>query len=292
VTKRAILTGCDMNYMPGAAALLRSVARHHPNVARYCIVPDRDKVSAEHALAGLATVITPPRPIRGLAERMQVAYGKIFMPLLVPHETTLWLDSDIVVCRPIDELFAVVSGHVRAVCSTPHGKVTHNLPLKLRTRFEDLCPQASREAGFNGGVFALRPTDWPDLVEKIEQMIADLGWSTTDIFYEQALLNHLFLGKIDYLPMEYNWTELFDKPPPSSVRVVHFASKPKPWMPGYPKHEPGYWFWVRHGMPRASLSQRMAIRTWVWLNTPRRHISRLIRKVRGKNDQSSDQRCL
>ncbi len=37
--KKALVTGCDPNYLDGAEALLRSVARLHPEVDRYCLAP-------------------------------------------------------------------------------------------------------------------------------------------------------------------------------------------------------------------------------------------------------------
>jgi len=73
---------------------------------------------------------------------------------------------------------------------------------------------------------------------------------------------------------------MFDTPPdPAVVRLVHFASKPKPWQAGYPTHEPGYWFWVKHALGETDPAVLRAVRRRILLHTPRRLLARFVRRA-------------
>jgi len=279
MSSKAVLTGCDLNYLPGAVAMLGSVARHHPEVERFCIVPEAEKTQAEAALGGLAKVITPPRRIPGVIDRLQIAHGKVFASDLSYFEVVAWVDTDIVFCRPAPAIWDVRPGRAVAVRCPDTNRVPHNLPTELRPRFAQLYPVLSAQPGFNGGLFAIRPKDWPDLTSDLHRVLIQMQCENHPVYFDQPLLNVMFGDRVDLLDPTYNWTELYDDPPSArQVRVVHFASKPKPWMTGYPRHEPGYWFWVRHGLAVTDPFRLAAVRARILARTPRRLLGRLWRK--------------
>ena len=280
MTRRAIFTACDRNYLPGAVAMLGSARRHHPDVDRFCMVPPVDEAFAVETLGELATVLTPPRRIAGVTDRLQIAYARVFMVDRTEYDVITWVDSDILFCRPAPELWQVRPQRAVAVRTPDTNRVPHNLPDELREPFRILFPALSNTPGFNSGVFALRPTDWPDLQARIEQLLVDLNCADHRHFFDQPLLNVVFEGRADLLDPTFNWTEMFDTPPdPAVVRLVHFASKPKPWQPGYPTHEPGYWFWVKHGLGETDPAVLSVVRRRILLHTPRRLLGRLFHKV-------------
>jgi len=280
INKIGIFTGCNARYLPGATATVRSVRRFHPDVDVYCFVPPELVGQAEAALGEAARVICPPRPVDGVSAGSQVKFARLFMAERAEYDVVLWLDSDTVVCRPIDELFAVSPGRVRAVGCHPTNRVPHVLPAGCRAGYCATFPALTDVPGFNSGVLALRPADWPTLVADMERLLGRLGFDRTLPFGDQALLNGLFQGRSDLLPFEFNWTEMFDAPPADGlVRVVHFCSNPKPWEPGYPRHEPGYWFWLKYGLGETDPAVLRAVRRRIRMQSPRRLLGRLIRKV-------------
>lgn len=280
MTRLALLTACDRNYLPGAAAMLGSARRHHPGIERFCMVPPADVAEFERAIGHLTTVLTPPRRIAGVAERLQLAHAKVFAADLTDFDVVAWVDTDVLFCRPAPEIWQVAPGRATAVRTPPANRVPHNLPVSLRSRFAELYPDLAGVPGFNGGLLAVRPTDWPDLQPRLEAVIRDMGCENHPEYFDQPLLNAVFRGRADLLPEAFNWTEMFDAPPDRvRVRVVHFASKPKPWMPGYPRHEPGYWFWVRHGLAETSPARLAAVNGRIWLHTPKRLLARAVRRA-------------
>lgn len=275
--RNALFTACDRNYLPGVVAMLGSARRHHPEVDRFCMVPPNDKELAEQTLTGLATVLIPPRRIAGVTVRLQIAHAKVFAADLTQYEAVAWVDGDILFCRPAPELWNVKPGRAVAVQTPPTNRVHHNLPVELRDRFCAMHPTLAAVPGFNGGLFVIRPADWRDFQTLLEQVFIDLKCENHANYFDQPLLNVVFKDKADLLGSEFNWTEMFDTPPPiHRVRLVHFASRPKPWEAGYPRHEPGYWFWVKHGLCETNQPRLAATKAWIWLNTPRRKLSRLL----------------
>jgi len=280
MTRIAVFTACDRIYLPGAVAMLGSARRHHPEVDRFCMVPEQDREFATAALDGLATVLTPPRRIAGVVDRLQIANSKVFVSDRTEYDAIAWVDCDVVFCRPAPEIWDIRPGRVVAVRTPPSNRVPHNLPTELRDRFRELYPNLSATPGFNGGLFALRPSDWPNLQMLLEHTLTKLGFQDQPQYFDQPILNAMFEGRVDFLDSIFNWTEMFDTPPdPAVVKVVHFASRPKPWEPNYPKHEPGYWFWVKHGLAEADEVRLNRVRRNIWLRTPKRKLAKLIRKV-------------
>ena len=283
MSKNALFTACDRNYIPGAVAMLGSARRHHPEVDRFCMVALADAEFARRALGELATVRTLPRRIDGVHDRLQIANAKVFLSDFRNHAVVAWVDSDILFCRPAPAIWDVQPGRVVAVACPPGHRVPHGMPFDLRAEFADLWPAVAARPGFNAGLFALRPGDWPDLCAEMTRAITRGGWYDHPEYFDQTLWNAIFDGREDLLDSQYNWTEMFDAPPdPGTVRLVHFASRPKPWEPGYPVHEPAYSFWVEHGLNEQDSAILRRVRRRIRIRTPRRLLARLLRRLRAK----------
>ena len=83
--------------------------------------------------------------------------------------------------------------------------------------------------------------------------------------------------RVRYLPRAFNAHHVFDYPIPFRVRLVHFTNVPKPWQPGYPKHEPAYYYWLRYGEVETRFKPLAKAKLRIWLRTPRRLLSRFLR---------------
>jgi lipopolysaccharide biosynthesis glycosyltransferase len=275
---KALVTACNASYLVGAETLLRSVKKFHPDVKRYCIVPSSDLAIAQARLtsANLAEAVSMPRHLRGVPDRFQIAIARAFTPMF-PEDVAAWIDCDAVMCRPSPELWRVPDGKVNAVCDTAY-EIVNMVDPRLRVSFEKLFPEALHQRGLNTGFFSLHTAEWKDLPEKCERALVEGQFAFYPSIFDQPLLGALMLSKMNWLPFAFNAHHIFDYHIPRDVRVVHFTSNPKPWMPGYPKHEPGYYYWVRYGLEETRISRLMAVRWRILVRTPRRIVSRFLRQ--------------
>lgn len=277
--RRTLATGCDLNYLMGATALLRSVRHYHPEVGRVCFTPRGEVQEAQTRLGDLAHVVAAPRVIRGVTDRLQMTAVRVFVPTL-GGDTVVWADSDTVFCRAAPELWEVNPGAVTAVMNIPGHQVSDNVPPDIRAMFREMFPELDGQRGFNSGVFGIRPADWSDLPERFEAVIDRPGFADHQAFFDQPILNAIMLSRVQWLPRVFNASSLFDLPVPPRVRVVHFTSSPKPWMRSFPRHEPAYYYWLRYGVEEQRFWPLLKARLRIWARTPRRVVARSIRRMR------------
>jgi hypothetical protein len=276
--KHAVVTGCDSRFVPGAKALLEGAKKLHPDVARFCITPPEDAAAVQDSLGELASVFPAPRKIRGIPDNRQPALLRLFMPL-VPADIAVWIDSDIVFCRSAAELWEVNPGEVVAVRDTAY-TVENMVEPEFRDLFRRQFPDVICKPGFNSGLFALRTAEWIDLAEKYESAFDKGGYTYHPKIWDQPFLNGLLQPNVRYLPYSYNAHHVFDYTIPADVRLVHFTSALKPWMPNYPKHEPAYYYWLRYGLNDVSPITLLFSKLRIWMRTPLRITTRYFRSRR------------
>ncbi len=274
----AVVTGCDSNFTNGAAVLLRQFRQHHPEVERFCIVPAKDEVVIRQILGDVATVVPAPRSIRVVPDKMQPALLKLFTPL-VNADVAAWVDCDMVLCRPAPELWQVNRREVVAVKDTAY-KIRHMVEPALFPQYEKQFPNIVEGRGFNGGLFALHTAEWRDLPERYENAFEQGGYAFHPKIWDQPFLNGLMQPNVRYLPHAFNAHHVFDYAIPRDVRLVHFTNVPKPWMPGYPKHEPAYYYWLKYGDGESRVWPLLKAKLRIWARTPQRLVSKLIRGQR------------
>lgn len=273
--KLAAVTGCDANFVEGAATLLRDVKRFHPQVTRYCITPAKDATIVQAKLGELATVFPAPRFITVIPDAMQPALLKLFTPL-VDADIAVWIDCDMILCRPAPELWQVKAGEVVAVQDTAY-KILYMVEPDLRELYAKQFPGIVEGRGFNGGLFALRCQEWKDLPERYERAFEAGGYHHHPKIWDQPFLNGLFQPGVRYLPRAFNAHHVFDYSIPSDVRLVHFTNVPKPWQSDYPKHEPAYYFWLRYGLAERRFWPLFQAKLRIWARSPRRVLSRFLK---------------
>jgi hypothetical protein len=269
---RALLTMCDRKFLPGAAALLKSVREWHPDVARYCIVPQNDLEAARDSLRGLAEVRLPTRQIRGVPPDFQAAEAKVFAVEL-PHEVVAVVDADVIFCRPAEDLWKVEPGSVHAVRDAAT-TILHQVPPGDRETFRREYPDLVEAKPFNAGVFALRPQDWPELAEEFEEVLARFEEYT--LLVDQVILNVILLSSVRFLPDTYNVTINFGSHIPSNPYLLHYTCNPKPWMPDYPRRRPEYYPWTRYGLSVRHPLLLWPVRTRCWYGKARIRLAEFI----------------
>lgn len=272
--RKAFLTACNLNHAVGAEAILRGIARFHPDTRRYCIAPREEVVSVQERLGTLAEVLPPPREIKGVPQQAQMVVARLFA-FTLPEDTVVYMDSDTIMCRPSPELWEVPSGKINAI-SDQGTKVTDNLPPQYREEFARRFPECARQKGFNSGVLGLNPCNWANFAERFEDAMTKVEWPKT----EQPLLNALLLPHVNWLPRRYNFHSLFENRIPRNVHVVHYAcaNRIRPWTPNYPKHELAYYYWVRYGLHDERISTLAPLQLRMACAVPKKLIGKLYRR--------------
>lgn len=145
-----LLTAVDDRYLDEAAFLIRSCARHMPQQRFYLhlINSSERRVAPMRAVHPRLIVEHVERPYVPEQWRSLMCCART-VPLLHVlreyREPTVYLDSDILVVRPLDELFALLE--------------TCDLSVRLRPQVVVAGAGGTLDAGkFNSGVIAVRPS--------------------------------------------------------------------------------------------------------------------------------------
>ncbi len=274
---RAFFTACNRAFFPGAAALLAGAARHHPDVPRFCMVGAEDFAEAKVRLGALAEIITPPRALRGIPAEMQVGIYKLFAVTL-PFDRVAYVDADAILCRPAPELWETLPGKWNVVQDGSQ-ILAHTVPRVMKAEYERQFPGMGQRKAFNGGMLALAPAEWRDLPEAYERTLAAGGYRTYHPIFDQAMMNAMIQPHVQWLPFSFNVHNLFDRRIPRDARIIHYAGGAcKPWDARYPRHEPQYHYWLRHGLNETR--PWPLLRSWLRVAavTPKRLVGRTIRQ--------------
>jgi hypothetical protein len=276
---RAVVTGCNLAFAPGAAAALRSCRKFHPDVARYCYAPPADVEAVRNAIGDLGTVLAPPRTLQYVPDhwKAQLMAARVFMPRL-PAEVVAWIDSDAMFCAPAPELWDAKPGRVNAVKDAVYN-LGRMVPREAWDGYARVFGTAPADPGFNSGVMALRSADWADLPERYEDAVLRVGYRLYPHGFDQALLNGLFRDRVDWLPRPFNAHATFELGMPDDLRILHFTDNPKPWMPGFFTLQKAYALWLRHGVQDDRAASRAKAAACSALAPPGRFAYRAVRKA-------------
>lgn len=127
--KTAIVTIVSNNYLHFARTLMQSVAQHHPDCARYCVIVDADQAPGL-ALADEFEAIALPALGLPFGDEFTFQYTILELNTAVKpwamehllergHTNVLYIDPDIVLYRPLDEVTALLDDGASIVL-TPH----------------------------------------------------------------------------------------------------------------------------------------------------------------------------
>jgi glycosyltransferase involved in cell wall biosynthesis len=129
ICPRAIFTVCSNNYLPMARVLLESAKRHHPEAAIYLCLAD-EKVADAGFYPGICEVVTADALAipdfrefafrYGIMEFNTAVKPFMFRHLLARgHDSIVYLDPDIEVFAPLDDVFRLLDEGASFVL-TPH----------------------------------------------------------------------------------------------------------------------------------------------------------------------------
>lgn len=230
--KKAIVLGADNAYMDKAETTIKSLCVHHDNLKFYVFNDDLPREwfqVMEKRLETLNSEIVNVQinsrilkgyrlPFEGLS---YAAFFRYFIPKYVSESRVLYLDSDIVVRKPIDELWDLDLTDI-PLAAVRDDFYTHN---------------------FNSGFLLINNDMWR--AENVTQDLIELTnqYHQTD-FGDQGILNRLFENRWKELAPIYNFlvgmdaiadfygksdwyphAELLE----SSAKIIHYTVE-KPWQ--------------------------------------------------------------
>lgn len=278
----SLITACNARFLPGALSLLGSAKRLHPEVKRYCMVSEEEYLNAKREIGDLAELLTPPRKIQGVPDKLQICIARLFMTQL-PEDRVAYVDSDALFCHPAPELWQTQPSKISAVYDSSQN-VLSCVPIIMKPEFEEQFPAILNFKGFNSGVLAMNPREWADLPERFEAALEEGRYRDYHPMFDQPLLNALIQPHVQWLPFEFNVNNLFDNRIPRDARIVHFTGgQAKPWERIFPKHEPQYFWWLKHGLHERSTAKLILARMRILLWTPKRVVGRRLRQWLGRD---------
>ncbi len=173
-------------------------------------------------------------PRSGTPRWTEIVYARLFIHRILPAEVKrlVYLDCDVFVRRPVEELFDLdledrVFGAVEAVYHI-EAQVERGFTPKL-----ELFDPADRY--FNSGVLVIDMEKWA-AIDIVAEFLALLGPRAKDqhfldsLMLDQDVLNLVFRGR--WLELDYRWN--FQNPLPEHERllpyIVHYCGYRKPWF--------------------------------------------------------------
>ena len=230
--KKAIVLGADNAYMNKVETTIKSLCVHHDNLKFYVFNDDLPREwfqLMEKRLETLNSEIVNVQidssilkdyrlPFEGLS---YAAFFRYFIPKYVSESRVLYLDSDIVVRKPIDELWDL------DLADTPLAAVRDDLDTNV----------------FNSGFLLINNDMWR--AENVTQDLIELTNQYHQTAYgDQGILNRLFenrwkelepiynfmvgMDSIAYIQNINDWyphAELLE----ASVKMIHYTGE-KPWQ--------------------------------------------------------------
>jgi lipopolysaccharide biosynthesis glycosyltransferase len=217
--------------------------------------------------------------LRGIPPEMQVGIFKLFAVTL-PFDRVLYVDADAIACAPFAELWETDSGKWNAIQDGAQTLID-TVPSIMKDAFVRQFPEISGKKAFNGGVIGLAPREWLELPDEYERTLLAGNYGTYHPIFDQGLMNAMIQPRVKWLPADFNVHNLFDREIPRGARIIHYAGGAcKPWDARYPRHEPQYFFWLRHGLHETR--PWPLLRAWLLVAaiSPKRLLGRFLRQRR------------
>jgi len=239
-----IFFSCDDKYVPFLSVALTSMIENASKEYFYHIyilhaksisAHNQTKISASHKEANIKIeFVDITEYVNKIDEKLHTrdyysksTYYRLFIPNLYPqYDKVLYLDSDIVICGDVSELYNVDLGE-NLVGAIPDGAI---LQVKV---FQDYAEQTVGVADyhhyFNAGILLMNTRRLRDI--DFENLFIDLLTMVTfDIAQDQDYLNAICRGRVTYI--DETWDQMpihFKDYKTEQPKLLHYNLSFKPW---------------------------------------------------------------
>ena len=240
-----IVMGCDERYCFPLAAAMFSALSSAKTPLRVVILSDRISAESKAVLAEVAQrggaksfqivdvdIKAFSQHDRGSAHLSVAAFSRLLISTLLPEENRcLWVDSDVLVCRDLGELWNVdlqgkTVGAVQCYY-VPNVGNPHGIPYVKEASDLPEVPY------FNSGIMVLDLDAWrrAGIDSQIQSFLNEFGNRLNAA--DQDVLNGVFLNRWQPLPGYWNDQEAANrKANPAGEMIRHFSGPQKPWNSG------------------------------------------------------------
>jgi lipopolysaccharide biosynthesis glycosyltransferase len=253
----------DKAYKRQLAVTLRSIATtHQPGsctvVVLHAAIPERDRALIDANLADSLKVnwvnidLAAVKDLRFPSFATSTAFARLLIPGVMPEvERTIYLDSDIIVLRPLtglwecdlkQSLVGAVRDATKPWAAGPVGETFRDLGLEPDTPY------------FNAGVLLVPVDAWRR--EGVAKAAIDLVREKKFTWADQDGLNAVIQGRwhelprcwnvqsADYLSLGTVWATMREQVEAALAdpAIIHYTSPGKPWWPGSAHPMADRWF--------------------------------------------------
>ncbi|MFL5982756.1 MAG: hypothetical protein ACJ74R_13710 [Gaiellaceae bacterium] len=256
VPAATVCTAGDHDYFPGVVALINSL--HVVDFGDEIVVLDLGFTEDQRARLGRVARLVPVPSDSGTPRLATSANAKSHVAELKLSGVVIWIDSDIIVTAPLDDVVAAASAGKICVIQDDGAAETFRI-YEAWPEAYGLRHQLRVGTYVNGGFFALSTDHWPELLTRFSEACARIprnavgvGSPSTNPFWgsDQDALNAVLMSEVEPSALHYlNPSEMVPTRmlPKASVRdakrldvafderrtrFLHAAWAPKPWMPG------------------------------------------------------------
>ncbi len=279
MSKIHVVLSFDDNFWAPAYAVMRSAClsskRRADMVFHLLHMPvseehrqDLDAITAEfgaelrwYPLAGQPVFEDFTDGLKTSAQWPRVVYARLLLAELLPAELerVLYLDCDMLVRRPLEEVFgADLEGRpIGAVLDTLHPFIMGRRDMRENPDIFDLA-----EPYFNSGLMLVDMAGWRRMdVQGAMRALAARGWLRR-LQYDQDMLNIIFRGQWKALPWRWNTMDAHPAHETLNPAILHFTGLNKPWaLTAGIRRSTAYARWYRHVMTN-ELFYRFARHRW------------------------------
>jgi alpha-N-acetylglucosamine transferase len=218
-----LVTMATEDYLPGLRVLANSLRQNAGVDYRLTVLGVAGDVEVDEVIP----LIDPPSVTVSL-RRLKPTLHKL-QAWLLPYESAVWIDADMVCLRSLDGLQywdGITAVQTLHSIDQPFG---HDRSYQRRDRHP-----------WNSGLFSFQPN--ADCFDELCSMAMQCRLLT---FGDQTLLNDYFEDVL-YMPISWNFNTLAASLHPALLdgvepRLIHFAQERKPWRSRCPKGQEQYW---------------------------------------------------
>lgn len=158
-----------------------------------------------------------------------MTYARFLLAEMLPHKAVIYLDSDILCFRGIEEFYTSWDKVAPIVASRdPKQTIDKDWP-------DNVISAPKNVMYFNAGLILLN-LEWMRStlpLTKVQELVAKFGMARLK-FHDQTILNYMAYGKVIEVPRENNWvlaTEYATQVIDNWRNVnIHYVGRVKPWL--------------------------------------------------------------
>ena len=196
---------------------------------------DLEKIPAEFGATLVWHDLTQSELFNSIVSRMptsdrwtSVVYGRLLIDSLVGADVqrVIYLDCDMLVRAPVEELYSVDLGHhpIGAVRDTQGILIVGGRDVMQNRDLFDIA-----DLYFNSGMMVIDIERWRsiDMPARLEDLIR--SGVISRLYYDQDILNLIFKNNVKALPSRWNMIDARHSHEGLDPAILHFTGWSKPW---------------------------------------------------------------